>query len=587
LKSLFARLLIGALAWLAVTPSLARADCATPAGVEGEIYYNVDYATMQFCDGTNWISMAAGSPPSESDPEVGTLTPNNFCTSNAGGTQIVCTTATIAISSLTTTGTASSSTFLRGDGVWAAPSFSLPTLTDANIWVGNGSNVATAVVMSGDATLSNAGVLAIGAAKITNTMLAGSISVSKIDATGTAGNTTYLRGDGVWATVSAGATPAGSVAGAIQFRGVTAVLAADDVNFIWDDTNNRIGVGTATPSESIDTTGNVKSVRHVFTPQTGLASPGASGGGIGTLAADAFCTANSGATGIICTTAAVNAGTQLTGTLAAAQFPALTGDVTTTAGSLATTIGASKVTNSMLAGSIALSKLSTTGTASSSTYLRGDGAWTAPGGGFPTTIDFQVFTSTGTWTKPGSGTTAHIECWGGGGGGRNHTILAGGGGGGAYAHTWMALSSLGATVSVTVGNGGAAGSAGQSSTFGAHLTAAGGAAGSNSGSAAGATGAIAAYNGGNGGTPDCAPGTSAGGNAIYGGAGGGGLCNDLSGGGTLVFGNGGSSAYGGDGADPSYTANSITTGAKAAAVPGGGGAAQLAGGKGLCQVTVF
>lgn len=46
-----------------------------------------------------------------------------------------------------------------------------------------------------------------------------------------------------------------------------------------------------------------------------------------------------------------------TGTLQAAQFPALTGHVTTIAGSLATTIGTGVVTNAMLAGSIAFSKL--------------------------------------------------------------------------------------------------------------------------------------------------------------------------------------------------------------------------------------
>jgi hypothetical protein len=42
-------------------------------------------------------------------------------------------------------------------------------------------------------------------------------------------------------------------------------------------------------------------------------------------------------------------------------MPALTGDVTTTAGSLTTAIGSAKVTDAMLAGSIALSKLATTG----------------------------------------------------------------------------------------------------------------------------------------------------------------------------------------------------------------------------------
>ena len=44
----------------------------------------------------------------------------------------------------------------------------------------------------------------------------------------------------------------------------------------------------------------------------------------------------------------VLAGSQLSGALAAANFPALTGDVTTSAGSLATSIGAGKVTSSML-----------------------------------------------------------------------------------------------------------------------------------------------------------------------------------------------------------------------------------------------
>lgn len=47
----------------------------------------------------------------------------------------------------------------------------------------------------------------------------------------------------------------------------------------------------------------------------------------------------------------------LTGTLQATQFPALTGHITTTAGSLATTIGTGVVTNAMLAGSITFAKL--------------------------------------------------------------------------------------------------------------------------------------------------------------------------------------------------------------------------------------
>jgi hypothetical protein len=38
----------------------ARANCINPAGVEKDMDYNGDYHTYQFCNGTNWMSMAGG-----------------------------------------------------------------------------------------------------------------------------------------------------------------------------------------------------------------------------------------------------------------------------------------------------------------------------------------------------------------------------------------------------------------------------------------------------------------------------------------------------------------------------------------------
>lgn len=113
----------------------ASAACTLPTGVEGETLYNTDYATMQFCDGTNWISMAAsGSITAEVDPQVGTLTATKWCKANAGATAIDCgvtsinlasdVTGLLPIANISATGTASATTYLRGDGSWTTPSTS-------------------------------------------------------------------------------------------------------------------------------------------------------------------------------------------------------------------------------------------------------------------------------------------------------------------------------------------------------------------------------------------------------------------------------------------------------------------------------
>jgi hypothetical protein len=94
------------------------------------------------------------------------------------------------------------------------------------------------------------------------------------------------------------------------------------------------------------------------------------------------------------------------------------------------------------------------GTANSTTFLRGDKTWAVPGGA----INTQTFDSSGTWTKPSAGNQARIQVWGGGGGGGRANSGGGvgsGGGGGAYNEITVPLSYLAASVSITVGAGGA------------------------------------------------------------------------------------------------------------------------------------
>lgn len=81
----------------------------------------------------------------------------------------------------------------------AAIAFSkLAALDSANILVGNGSNVATKVAVTGDVTISNAGVTAIGSAKVTPSMLTQPLTLATAQNT-TSGTSIDFTGIPSWA----------------------------------------------------------------------------------------------------------------------------------------------------------------------------------------------------------------------------------------------------------------------------------------------------------------------------------------------------------------------------------------------------
>ena len=152
-------------------------------------------------------------------------------------------------------------------------------------------------------------------------------------------------------------------------------------------------------------------------------------------------------------------------------------------GSLITALNATQLTS----GTVPVARLGASGTASASTYLRGDNTWATAGGsaagGF---VSVQYFTTAGaiTWTKPVGINKIYVYVIGGGGGGLayNGTGAPGGGGGGC-AIKMIDVTSI-ATISGVVGTGGVAGGSGSSSTFSnpaGTITAGGGSVGSNGG----------------------------------------------------------------------------------------------------------
>jgi hypothetical protein len=337
---------------------------------------------------------------------------------------------------------------------------------------------------------------------------------------------------------------------------------------------------------------------------------------VGTLTPGKWCSANGGGTAIVCTNNAppwtvagsdvyYSTGSVAVGTSLPTTALTVTGTTTSTNfvgnGSGLTNLNASNIAS----GTVNTARLGT-GTADSTTYLRGDQTWASAGGGGA----YQAFTSSGTWTKP-AGTAPYqmviVEMWGGGGGGGANS-QGGGGGGGAYNKLTLKAGDLGATESVSVGAGGAVNSAGGDSSFGSWGYAYGGGGGANCSRAGGGSGggilsAGTTSTSCGSGSPTTAGGSGgtlggggtgatgyggAGGSGIYGGGGGGGGSDGNAGpGGASDYGGAGGRAGGGG----SSTTTSIYGGAGgnsgvAGSVPGGGGGRNAVGARGEVRVWV-
>lgn len=280
--------------------------------------------------------------------------------------------------------------------------------------------------------------------------------------------------------------------------------------------------------------------------------------------------------------------------LKAAEFPAFTGDVTTTVGGTVTAIATSVVSNSRLTNMAANTvKGNNTGISAAPQDITFAALATALGLAVTAvkTVKSQVFTSNGSYT-PSTGMLyciAEVQGGGGGGGGAagvgSQSAAGGGGQGGGYTRKILSAATIGVSQTVTIGaaaNGGTAGANngtnGNSSSLGALLSATGGAAGMGGTSSASA---ISGTSGGSG-----AGVGSSGDINLTGGLGGNGIAFGTS---TAAMGGyGGSSHFSGQ-VNGGIVTGAGTNGANYGGGGGGGaaGASSFAGGNGAQGIVII